>query len=90
MTVKDLKELLNGVDENMDVIVPLNAGDGFDGVFFSPCTEESGEGEMGLEDLDEEEIAERKLLNRPPETAKSFILVPCGFFEHKDVSHELN
>lgn len=91
MTVLELKEMLADLPDEMQVLVPLNAGDGFDGAFFSPCLEESGEGEMGLEDLDEEEIAERKLLNEPPETEKSFLLVPCGFFqEHEGPLPELN
>jgi hypothetical protein len=92
MTVKELKQKLESVDDSVRVIVPLNAGEGFDGMFFSPCIEESGEAELGLEDLDEEEIAERKLLNKPIHKEKSFALVPCGFFQesHDEVSPELN
>lgn len=91
MNVRDLKEMLASLPDEMTVLVPLNAGDGFDGNFFSPCLEESGDAELGLEDLDEEEIAERKLLNKPPDTERSFMLVPCGFFqEHEGPLPELN
>lgn len=93
MTVKDLKEKLQNLPDEMEVMIPLNAGDGFDGMFFSPCVEESGEGEMGLEDLDEEDIKERELLNKPPKTETSFLLVPCGFFSeepHEGPPAELN
>lgn len=91
MTVRDLKSMLRGMPNDMQILVPLNAGDGFDGLFFSPCIEESGDTEFGTEDLDEEEIAERILLNNPPETEKSFVLVPCGFFqEHEGPIPELN
>ena len=92
MTIKHLREMISDLPEDMEVLVPLNAGDGFDGMFFTPCLEESGDAELGLENLDEEEIKERELLNRPPETEKSFMLVPCGFFhEHEEeVNPELN
>lgn len=91
MTVKDLKQLLCGLPNDMQVVIPLNAGEGFDGMFFSPCNEESGEMELGTEDLSEEEIAERMLLNNPPKTEKSLALVPCGFFqEHEGVPPQLN
>jgi hypothetical protein len=76
MKVKDLKELLKGVDEEMDVLIPLSGE--FDGFFKHPCKAESGVNELGIdEDSDE--------------TAPSFILVPCGFFdEHEGVEPELN
>lgn len=94
MTVKDLKELLENVDDGMQVLTPLNAGEGFDGVFYSPCVEESGESELGIgeeaESLTEEDMAEVQLLDKTLPTEKSFVLIPCGFFEPHDTSHELN
>ena len=91
MTVKDLKELLAGMPDEMQVLCPLDAGDGFTGHFFSPCIEESGEAEFGLDDLDDEDVMEQELLGKPPRTEKSFALVPCGFFQqHEDPPAELN
>jgi len=85
MKVKDLKRLLNAVPptgmtyqewDDMDVLMPVSGE--FDGFFHSPCIEESGLGEMGIdEDSDE--------------TAPSFMIVPCGFFEElHGVPPELN
>lgn len=82
--------MISECPDDMDVIIPLNAGEGFDGMFFSPCTEESGVGGLGIneEDMDKDEVEE--LIN-PSETQKAFVLVPCGFFsEEKDHSHEMN
>jgi hypothetical protein len=91
MTVKDLREMLADVPDETQVVVPLNAGVGFDGMFFSPCLEESGECELGTEDLDEEEIKEYELLDKPLPQEKSFTLVPCGFFqEHEGPPVEMN
>lgn len=87
MTVKDLKEMLRDAPDEMQVLIPLNAGEGFTGEFFSPCVEESGEIDMGTEDLAEEEIKERELLNKPPVTERSFALVPCGFYTEHDGPH---
>jgi hypothetical protein len=70
MKVKDLKKLLKGVDDEMDVLIPLNGE--FDGFFKSPCIEESGVNELGIGDEEDNE------------TEKSFILVPCGFFDHAE------
>lgn len=80
MTVGELKNLLEGVDDNTEVLIPLNAGDGFDGMFFSPCAEESGIGEMGIVDGDEEDLVEMELLGKKT-TEQEFLLVPHGFFE---------
>jgi hypothetical protein len=90
MTVGELKILLEGVDDDTQVLVPMEPIEGFTGAFFSPCMEESKELEMGTEDLDEEEINERELLNKPLEHKPAFVLVPCGFFEEKEHTHELN
>lgn len=77
MNVKELKELLADVDDDMEVLIPMTME--FDGYFKSPCVHDSGENSMGAvkEDGDEEEIT-------------SFILVPCGFFEPIKSTPELN
>lgn len=70
MTVKELKELIAEIDDNVEVLIPLHM-DITDGLFYSPCFELSGEIEAnvdGLEDLDF--IRE-----------KSFLLVPNGFLK---------
>ena len=69
MTVKDLKQMLNDVNENMQVLIPVSGE--FDGFFVSPCESESGAVDMSLDE---------NLLVK--ET--SFVLVPCGFFEEHD------
>ncbi len=48
MTVKELKQLLKDVDDNMLVLIPASTE--FDGHFLSPCPSESGVGEMGLDE----------------------------------------
>lgn len=91
MTVKDLKDKLSGMPDNMQILVPVNPMDGFDGQFFSPCVEETGEISMGMEDIDEDEMKERQLLNKPVSEEKSFVLVPCGFYDKEhDQKVELN
>lgn len=91
MTVKELKQMLEGLDENLEVVIPLEPMEGFTGAFFSPCNAESGMIELGTEDLSEEDLAEYELLNKPIPQEPSFVLVPCGFFEEKHgVSPELN
>lgn len=83
MKIKDLKELLKKPDgismddwNEMQVLIPVSGE--FDGFFHSPCIEESGVVDLGIdEDTDE--------------TDASFIIVPCGFFnEHTGVPPELN
>lgn len=91
MNVKDLKEMLATLPDEMQVLIPLNAGAGFTGEFFSPCLEESGDADLGTEDISEEDAKEYDLLNKPLPSEKSFILVPCGFFqEHEGPLPELN
>lgn len=85
MTVRDLKLLLlkpEGVTmkqwNDTKVLIPM--GEEFDGYFQSPCCEESGAADFGIDEQGDE-------------TDLSFILVPCGFFEHEDenfISPELN
>lgn len=91
MTAGELKKLIADVPDDMQILVPVNPMDGFDGQFFSPCTEETGEILMGMEDIDEEEMKERKLLGKEIPEQKSFVLVPCGFYDKEhDKSVELN
>jgi hypothetical protein len=89
MTVKQLRKKLEGIDDNMKVLIPLTQE--FDGAFYSPCSVDSGVSAMGTgEYLSEEEAKEMELLNKPIPEEDSFLLIPCGFFEEKDHSHELN
>lgn len=89
MTVGRLKELLEGVDDEMQVLIPLTQE--FDGAFYSPCSKESGVLQIGPEDgLSQEEIEEMILLGKPLPEEDRFILIPCGFSDEKDHSHELN
>lgn len=82
MTVEDLRFMLEGLPGDMPVVCPLNAGQGFDGIFFSPCLMESGKADLGLTDAEDdiEEFDEIGAVLDPP-GEKLFILVPCGFFE---------
>lgn len=89
MKVKDLRKLLEGVDDEMKVLIPLDMKE-FTGEFVHPCIAESGVAGLGTEDLNEEDIAEYKLLNKEIPSEESFVLVPCGFFEEKDHAHENN
>lgn len=84
MKVKDLKKLLMDVPEGMsvkefnemNVLIPMNGE--FDGMFLSPCIEETGFAQMGIEEDSEE-------------TEPTFVIVPCGFFQEKHgVPPELN
>ena len=86
MNAGKLKELLKDVPDDMQVLIPLS--NEFTGEFYSPCSEDSGSLEMGLIP-DEEDEKEAELLGKKI-TDKSFVLVPCGFFEEKDHNHELN
>lgn len=76
MTVRELKKKLEGVDDNMQVLIPLTHE--FDGAFYSPCSKDSGVTAMGTDpyiaDVEED----------------SFLLIPCGFGEEKEHTHELN
>ena len=86
MNVKELKELLKDVPDDTPVVIPVKQY--FDGAFYSPCIEDSGVGELGLY-FDEEEEKEAALLGKPTHE-NSFMLLPHGFFEEPDYSHELN
>lgn len=89
MTVGELKKILEGVNEDMQVLVPFTTI--FDGRFYSPCSIESGVAGLGTDMyINEEDIKEMELLNKPIPQEDSFLIVPCGFTEEKDHSHELN
>lgn len=77
MTVKDLKLLLADADDDLQILIPASGE--FDGMFKSPCMEETGVAELGIEEDSDE-------------TMKSFCIVPCGFFEisHEDHIRDLN
>ena len=90
MNVKELKELMATLPDEMKVYIPGHPTEGFTGLFCSPCPEASGEQELGLEDLDEEELKERELLNKEIPMEKAFVLAPCGYWEDHDNKHELN
>lgn len=76
MTVKDLKEILKDAPDDLQVLIPMSGE--FDGYFKSPCSEETGISELGIDE-------------NSNETEPAFIIVPCGFFEeHKGVPPELN
>lgn len=88
MLVGELRILLEGVDDYTQVIIPMNASEGFTGLFFSPCSDESGVYEMGtrdIEDLDEIEVVDSDM-----KLDKSFLLIPHNFFEDRDTTYELN
>lgn len=46
MKVKELKKMLEGVDDEMDVLIPMTPE--FDGYFKQPCVAESGVSELGV------------------------------------------
>lgn len=52
MKVKDLKKLLEGVDDEMDVFIPMNPE--FDGYFQHPCIAETGVTGLGVSETKEE------------------------------------
>ena len=88
MTVGELREKLEGVDVNMRVLIPMTHE--FDGVFYSPCSEDSGVSAIGIGDSNEEDIKEMELLNKPIPEEDTFLLIPCGFGDEKDHRHKLN
>ena len=77
MTVKQLREKLEGVPDEMLVLIPVS--DHFDGFFYTPCTAESGVSEMEInENLG---IAD-----------ESFVLCRHGFIDDdpEEIQKELN
>lgn len=90
MTVGELKKLLQDApDDNIQVLVPATME--FTGAFYSPCNVDSGMSSVGTDmELTEEDIKEAQLLNKPLPEEPAFLLLPCGFGDEKDHSHELN
>lgn len=90
MTVGELKALLSeSPDDNIQVLVPSTME--FTGVFYSPCNIDSGMTSVGTDmELTEEDIQEAILLDKPLPEEPAFLLVPCGFGDEKDHSHEMN
>jgi hypothetical protein len=88
MTVGKLKQLLEGVDDNLVVYIPVTQE--FDGHFYSPCEQDSGESEFGGDEtMTDEELAAAENLGTL-EFKKVFLLIPCNFHEEKDHSHNMN
>ena len=67
MTVRELKELLEGADDDMLVLLPVDMAC-FDGYFQCPCVHESGLARLCVDEKTGEEKTD-------------FVLVPCGFFD---------
>lgn len=89
MTVKELKSKLDGIDDNLLVLIPQSFE--FDGAFYSPCSEDSGVSTMGTDPhATEEDIAEMKLLGKTVPEEDVFLLIPCGFGEEKEHIHKYN
>ncbi len=81
MNVGQLKILLEDVDDDVEILIPFDASM-FNGLFYSPCIDESGEGDSVTSDFNETFMA----------SERSFLLLPHGFFDDipEDTSHELN
>lgn len=90
MTVKKLKEILENLPDDMKVLVPAQPTEGFTGHFFSPCEKDSEVIEMGGDETMTEEQFETADNLGTLVSDKSFVLVPCGFYEEHDDNHLLN
>lgn len=75
MTVGELKILLEGVDDDTEVLIPASPLDGFGALFYSPSVEESGWQYTSDEEISEEDLADY------PFGVPQFLLVPVGYFE---------
>jgi hypothetical protein len=71
MTVGEFRELSKDVADDVTLLIPLYAGNGFDGMFYTPCTEESGMADVDAHYMDDDETMGEE----------QFLLLPCGFFE---------
>lgn len=91
MTVKDLKAMLDGIDDEMEVFIPANSEE-FDGRLYSPCAVDSGLSQIA--DVPDEDMQDYIENGEDTEwkypTKDIFMLVPCGYSEEKDHSHVLN
>lgn len=83
MTVAELKKKLEGLDDNMEVLIPVSQE--FDGLFYSPCENESGVIWIPTDTtITAEDAQEMELLNKPVPEKDVFVLMPCGFFDEKN------
>ena len=83
MNVGQLKKLLEGVPNDVKVLIPFSHE--FDGIFYSPCNVDSGMCKVSTDpDLEPEDIEEMQLLNKPLPEEDAFMLVPCGFAEEDE------
>lgn len=83
MIVKDLRKLLQGVPDDLEVLIPVNAE--FDGLFRSPCVGENGVSQISVSedghDDDEYDMEQKDV----------FMILPHGFSEEQEgPSPELN
>lgn len=88
MNVGQLRSLLEGLSDDIQVLIPMSSE--FDGMFYTPCMADSGVSKMMLDDVSEEDIRERELLGQPIGDEDTFCLVPCGYYEEHDDRHKLN
>jgi hypothetical protein len=89
MNIGELRKLIEGVDDNILVLVPRTME--FDGAFYSPCSHDSGKTKMGTDpNVTEEDVKEMQLLGKPVPEEDAFLLIPCGFGDDKDHTHEMN
>lgn len=84
MTVGQLEKLLVGVPKNTIVLIPEK--DKHNGVFYTPCPEDSGHGEIYLGNYTEEQILEMELLNQKIPTKKVFFLLPENFDDDDNIN----
>lgn len=95
MTIADLKEKIKDLPDDMNVLVPMNPSEKFDGMFFSPCVGASGVIDMAPPGMTMEEAERLENLKQPLPTVPEFMLVPCGYMdraceEEKEGPAELN
>lgn len=89
MKVGKLKQLLEGLDDNMKVYCPFNTEE-FDGRLYSPCEEDSGVSEIGGDEtMSDEEFEQAENLGTL-KIEKVFLLLPCNYDGEKDHSHHMN
>ncbi len=75
MTIERLKELIEDLPDDMQVLIPAEPREGFTGEMWSPCSQDSGV--IGLPDhlgVDE----------------NKFFLCPCAFFNTENEHKHLN
>lgn len=91
MTVGELRKMIDGVDDNMPVVIPTSKD--FKGVFsvYSPCSVGSGKSQLpACDDMTNDEIKELLLADKPLPQEDVMMLVYCGYGEDHEHTHELN